>query len=194
MRKLSVLMMVLVCWGGMAMAQENRPMKEAEKAEWHLSSLIVKNVRPVTYLHASTQATIREMDKALKTIFEPMMQELHQGTFRMDGPVVFVYHDCDGSPDKPFQLTTGAIVAKDAKPMQGYQIKELAGGKMATAYYTGPVKHMGKAAGKVYEMMMSKNLDPTGEYREVYLFWEGPESANNVVEIQFVLHGDGVDE
>ncbi|NJL30481.1 MAG: hypothetical protein HC898_01980 [Phycisphaerales bacterium] len=53
-------------------------MSELEKADWHLSSMIVKNVRPVTYLHATTQATIRDMDKALKTIFEPLMQIYNQ--------------------------------------------------------------------------------------------------------------------
>lgn len=58
---------------------------------------------------------------------------------------------------------------------------------MATAYYTGSVKHMGQAAGKLYEIMMANNLRPTNQYREIYLYWEGPESPNNVVEIQFVL-------
>lgn len=129
MRHLMILAMIVTYWTTKTIAQENPPMSELEKADWHLSSMIVKNVRPVTYLHATTQATIRDMDKALKTIFEPLMQNIQSGTARPDGPVIFVYHDCDGSPDKPFQISTGVIVAKDAKPIDGYQVKELAQGK-----------------------------------------------------------------
>ena len=52
--------------------------------------------------------------------------------------------------------------------------------KCATILYTGPVNEQSKAYEKLIPAITAAGLKPTGEEREMCLYWEGLESSNNV--------------
>src|SRR5205814_254550 len=54
----------------------------------------------------------------------------------------------------------------------------------ATFFYTGTVNDQGKAYEKLVPAMKAAGLVPTGEEREMCLYWEGVESGNNVFFMQ----------
>ena len=54
----------------------------------------------------------------------------------------------------------------------------------ATILYVGPATHIGDAWQALYRSVRDEGLTPTDEERELYLYWEGVESPNNIVQVQ----------
>jgi hypothetical protein len=46
------------------------------------------------------------------------------------------------------------------------------------------VAHLKEAFGKLYGEVGARGLVPTADCREIYLYWEGPDSTNNVIQLQ----------
>jgi effector-binding domain-containing protein len=151
---------------------------------WHLSPLLVKDVKEVPgYLHGSAETTLADIAKTLDKIFMPLMDKAQKAGL-LGGPPIFVYHGATGDPTAKFTLDTGFAVPADTKPLGEFKVNKLPGYRAATAYFTGPLSSLGAAYTQFFPELMKAGYTPTGDMREVYLFWEGPDSANNVVEIQ----------
>jgi effector-binding domain-containing protein len=152
---------------------------------WHLSGLVVKEVREVPgFLGDSTRTTLRTLPAALGQVFQPIMAKAKESHVEGMGPAIFVYRGATGDPDQEFVLETGFAVPADTKDAGDLKVKKLPAILAATAYYTGPVAHMGEACGQLYAQIAAGGYTPTQQMREVYLWWEGPDSPNNVVELQ----------
>lgn len=157
-------------------------------SDWHLSPVIIKNLRPVdSYLHASTQTTIKQMPQVVQELFRPMVSMLMQGELGPTGPGIFVYSGCTGDPDVRFDLQMGFCVPNQTPAVIPYQLRRLEGCRAATAYYTGARAGLAAAAHRFYAYLFENAMQPTTEYREVYLYWEDEHSDNNVVEMQAIL-------
>jgi hypothetical protein len=48
----------------------------------------------------------------------------------------------------------------------------------------GPVTRLGEAWQAIYRAVHARGLSPTEDERELTLYWESPESANNVFQVQ----------
>ena len=152
---------------------------------FHLSEVIVKNVkaRP-DYLYVEAKTTIAKMSDTVKAHFEPLIDKMSKSQIMPRGGPVFVYADLTQDVDKEFTVRMGMPVEKGVKAPEGCKLAQLDGYKCASVYYTGSLQDIGKGYAKLYTDLFAQRLKPTGESREVVLYWEGPESENNVIEIQ----------
>ena len=57
---------------------------------------------------------------------------------------------------------------------------------MRVGDFQGPLSRMGEAWGAFVPAAMAKG-EPTGESRELYLYFESKDSPNNIVELQMGL-------
>jgi hypothetical protein len=87
-------------------------------------------------------------------------------------------------PDKAFKLQIGFPVKPGAAAPAGAKVRKLDSIRAATVVYTGSLQNIGQAVTQFYSDVAAAGLKPTGEYRESYVYWEGPESTNNVIIIQ----------
>lgn len=153
-----------------------------------LSPMIVKNVHPVkATLQATTQTTLRRIGPVIDQTMLALDEAASDGHIALKGAPVAIYHGMSGGMDAPFDLTLAFPVAEGTKDMGQCTVKPLADGKAATFYYTGAMSGVGMAYGKAFAQLGMAGLHPTGEIRELYLFWEDAASANNVVEMQIFI-------
>src|SRR5262249_34921981 len=100
------------------------------------------------------------------------------------GPVMHVYEGAPHrTPDKGFKMATGVFVQDGAKGIGDFKVRELPKYKCATLLYVGPGARIGDAWQKLYKSVNDKGLTPTDEEREIYLYFEGIDSPNNIVQV-----------
>jgi len=87
----------------------------------------------------------------------------------------------------PFTLQVGFPVANATQPVGTYQVGKLDSMRSLTALYSGPVSKIGQAYGQIFTQLTALGEAPSDERRERYLYWEGPESPNNVIQIEIGL-------
>jgi effector-binding domain-containing protein len=180
----------LAAWlivGAMAMPvlAADPPAQTQPADTWSLSDVVLKDVREVPgFLAGSTRTTLGGIQQALGKIFQPLIAQIKRAHVDGAGQAIFVYRGASGAPDQEFTLTTGFIVPPDTKDLGQYKVQKLPAIRAATAYYTGSVAHMGEACGRLYGQVVAGGYTPTDQMREIYLWWEGPDSPNNVVELQ----------
>lgn len=116
--------------------------------------------------------------------------ELTQYGLTQTGPTVFVSHGRDGSVDRPFEHAF--CVPVDQKAAETYagafQLTTLPAVEHASATLVGPLTReaMARAYQACVDEINAAGRDFSGETREVYHHWSGPEAADNRVEIVIV--------
>ncbi len=190
MRRFTLIGFVFVLMGSIVVAQDAKDgAKDSgeKKAEpkWHMSGLIIKDVKEVPYvLSGQSKTTFAKMGDTLNEIFFPLLEQAEKNGMHVHSPVYFAYDGASKDRDKPFQILTGFPVHDDDKPFGKFKIRKLPAFRAATVYYTGPTSGIGEAYPKLFQSIFAKGLTPTGHHREVYMFWEGEQSPRNVIEIQ----------
>jgi len=117
---------------------------------------------------------------------------MEAGKVNPSGPLVFVFDGVTGQPDEPFDLTLAQTVAdKDAK-LEGYTNQPLPAFHCVSFYFTGRYADLPKAYGRVMREVNEGGYVMTGVNREVCLYHESDDSANNITEIQIEVRADGV--
>ena len=82
-----------------------------------------------------------------------------------------------------------AMVVDGEKPYDGkYKFKELQGFKCASTVHNGSINEMGETYKKFMPQLFSNGHKINDESREVYHKYVGPDSAENVTEIQIGLN------
>ena len=158
----------------------------------HVSELIVKDVKEVpVFVYGSAKTTQMKIRETLMETFgEALFSKVKAAGVMPMGAPVFIYHGATGDPDQEFSLETGVPIeaagaAALAKADLGkFKVRKLEAFHCASVYYTGPVSGLGQAFAKLYPDIAKSGYQPTDEMREVYLAWEGPDSPNNVIELQ----------
>jgi len=89
--------------------------------------------------------------------------------------------------DKEFTLDIGVIVKDGTPKPDGFQMITVGSSSCATVIYAGDLSQLGHAWGKLYGEIGRRGLQPTDVCREVFLYWEGRESANNLIQLQAEL-------
>jgi len=179
---ISSLALLIVSPLALAAEEANKP--EQAKPAFVISEMRVQKLPGPTVLYSQTQTTIGKISElAEKTIgaIEKAAAEAHAP---VQGPVVFVYEGATAQPDQPFKLTIGLMVGEGAKDVGEYKVKKLSDFRCATVIYSGPMANVGEAATKLYSSLMAAGHKPTAEMREYYLYFEKPDSPNNIVLMQ----------
>ena len=85
---------------------------------------------------------------------------------------------------KPFTLQVGMPARPGVKAGGDLKARKLEPLRCASIVFVGTVDDIPKSYEQLFKDVSAAGLTPTGENREVYAYWEGPESVNNVVVIQ----------
>ena len=101
------------------------------------------------------------------------------------GPVVITYIGYQGDPEQTFTAEIGIPIYSDEDAKEaGYYIRAVPKAKCASTIYQGSLKEIGEAWHKFADEVM-RTHQPAGDGRELYFSVAGPESPDNIVELQF---------
>lgn len=160
------------------------PSHAADKAdaEYQVTPLRVQEMPAVTVYYQTVKTKLPDMSKDFTPVMEAFDKATKAGEVRPSGPVLFLYHNA--SFDKAFDLDVCFTAPPDAKAAGAFQVKTLPKFRCGSVVYVGPVRSVGKAYESLFKQINAAGMQATGQTREVYLFWDGPDSANNVTYVQ----------
>lgn len=151
--------------------------------EFVVSDMRVQTIPGFSFLYQSSRTSLADISATATRTISELQAAIHDGKFRPDGPLVFIYHDMMDL-SQPFMLDVGFMVPEGTSAFGSNKLQKIETFKCATVLFSGPLSHLSDAYGKVMEAVGRSGLRPTGTSREVYLYWENPQSTNNVVQIQ----------
>ena len=139
-----------------------------------------QTLKGFTYFYKSNETTFDGIRETVEKLIPDLHKALAEGNVALRGPLVFIYHGVTPDPKVKFTLEIGMIVAEGTKPVGDFKVRDVPEYHCASVLYSGPVKGLGGAFEKLYSEAAPKVTD---EAREMYLYFEGPESPNNVIHV-----------
>ena len=152
-------------------------------AEYVVGPMHVQTLPPITYLYGTARTTFADIDQPVNRFLPALQKSADDGQIKLAGPPLFIYHDVR-EPNQPFTLDVGFPVAPDTRPPAQFQLRQTREFRCATRLFTGPMSRIDRAYEKLGPGVTAAGYAPTGETRELYLYWEKPESPNNVIQLQ----------
>lgn len=150
-----------------------------------IGEMIVQTIPAKHYIHRGLETDFKSMGEPIGKTLTRMMKAATENKVGLHGGVLHFYYGAPHrSPDKAFKMETGFFVPKEVKEVADFKVRELPKFKCATILYVGPAPRIGDAWQKLYRSLSDKGLTPTDEERELYLYWEGVDSPNNIVQVQ----------
>jgi len=183
--RISLCALALALTSASTLCAEDKPAKPAAIT---IGEMRVQTMPAVNYLHTAAETTFANMGAPVVAAFDKIFFTASEAKLMIARPTMLVYQGGPHyAPDKPFKMEIGVIVADDAKVAdlpEELKMRKTAPFKCATILYTGSVDQQGQAYQKLIPAIKAADLEPTGEEREMCLYWEGVESANNVFIMQ----------
>jgi len=158
-------------------ADEKPASKESDAA---VSAIRQQTLKGFTYFYKSTETDFDGIKATVDQIIPELHKALAEGKVQVRGPIVFIYHGITLDPKAKFKLEIGMPVDQGTKPAGDFQVRDVPEYRCASVLYTGPLMGIGGAFEKLYSDPPPKMTD---EAREMYFYFEGPESPNNVVHV-----------
>lgn len=154
--------------------------------EWSVSPMRVTTVPEITYLHTTVETTLAQVEQVVGPEIEELLAAVRENQVEVQGQVLFVYKGVQMDPGKPFKLSIGMPVAPGTPAVGKYEVKDLPPFKCAGLLYQGATANIPAAYQKLFGELMGGGGGhrPTDETREMFLYWEAPDSDRNVVWIQ----------
>jgi DNA gyrase inhibitor GyrI len=159
------------------------PAPAAPKPVISIGEMRIQTIPPMPYLSTPAETTFAKIGEPVKAGFDRVFAAALAARLLVTRPTMLVYQgNPHFHPQQPFKMEIGVIVGDDAQldPAADLKIRKTEPFKCATILYTGPVNEQGQAYQKLIPAMKAAGLAPTGEEREMCLYWEGPESLSNV--------------
>lgn len=171
-----------------ALAQPAAAPAPKAPAEFLIGEMHVQSLPAIDYLHQSHKTTFAGMKDPIEKTLGAVAKGAKEGKAMMTGAALFIYKGIDPQDmAKEFTMEVGYIVDADAKPWGDLKVRKTEPCKCATILMVGSVQNIGKAYEKLMPQVMAAGLQPTGETREMYLYWEGMDSKNNITQIQVLV-------
>jgi effector-binding domain-containing protein len=148
-----------------------------------IGQMRIQTIPAMPYLSMPAETTFEKIAEPVKTGFDRIFGAAYEAKLFIVRPTMLVYQgNPHFHPTEPFKMEIGVIVAEDAKvdAAADIKIRKTEPFKCATILYTGPVNEQGQAYQKLIPAMTAAGLKPTGEEREMCLYWEGPDSSSNI--------------
>ena len=152
-----------------------------------LSPPRVAKLAPCAYYYTSAQTTYDKGGMVAGQLTGEVKSAMANSRTEPVGGPIFVYKDSGIDPAKPFTLQVGFPVANGTEPVGTFQVGQLDSVRALTALYSGPVSKIGQAYARSFARLKELGEQPSGERRERFFYWEGPESPNNVIQIEIGL-------
>ncbi len=166
---------------------EDKPAAKTPESKPAISigEMRIQTVPALTYLYTEAETSFEKMGEPVKEGFDKVFYTASEAKMLLARPTMLVYQGGPHfDPKKTFKMEIGVIVADDTKASGEIKLRKTEPFKCATILYTGPVMEQGQAYQKLIPALTAAGLTPTGEEREMCLFWEGPESVNNIFWMQ----------
>lgn len=156
-----------------------------KQPEFTVGELRVQSFPEFNFAYVSAETTFDKIAQTIEKSMAPLAKALEEGKFRPTGTMLFVYKGVAEDMSKPFTLEIGYIVNDGAKAGGEVKLRKTPAYKCATVLYSGAIANLSKGYEKLFGGLGAAGLTPVqGEFREMYLYWEKPESVNNVVQLQ----------
>jgi effector-binding domain-containing protein len=168
-------------------AGDTKPAAGKEPAageDFIVSKMRVQEFKPLTFFYAETQTTISQIGPVVTDLIDKLKNTVKEGHVEIKGPLIFVYQGASQDPNKQFTLQVGFSVAPETKELGEFKVRQLDKFRAATVIFSGPVMQVGGAYQQLFTDLFAAGLQPTEETREYYLYWEAPDSPNNVELLQ----------
>jgi effector-binding domain-containing protein len=147
----------------------------------------VKETAARTYLCVKKEVKLADLAEFAPEGVTQLMEKATELRLGQGGPIMLTYYNFSGDPAQTFTAEIGLPVwKKDVDKSAGVYIRNVPKLKCASAIYQGPLTKIGDAWHSFATTAMSKG-ETTGESHELYLYWEGKDSPNNIIEMQMVL-------
>jgi effector-binding domain-containing protein len=164
------------------------PGAAADLPEFVISDLRVQDFPAVTYLYTEQETTIAELGQVIPAMMAKLGEVIEGGSVQIRGAPIFVYDGATGEMNKPFKFQVGFPVAEGTKvDAADLQVRQLEPYHCATVLYSGSMANVGQAYQKVFTDIMAAGLKPKGGSREMHMYFENPESPNNIMQIQVAV-------
>ncbi|MBI1830830.1 MAG: GyrI-like domain-containing protein [Planctomycetes bacterium] len=149
-----------------------------------IGELMVQTIPAKSYVYGGIETDFKSMGKPIGETLGGLIKLAGENKLPLTGPVMHFYYGAPHTaPDKGFKMETGFFVQPGSKLSDDFKVRELPRYKCATILYVGPATRIGDAWQKLYKSVRDRGLTPTDEEREVYLYWEGVDSPNNIVQV-----------
>jgi effector-binding domain-containing protein len=146
-----------------------------------------KIVEPMTVLYAAQELTIPEVSIYGEKYGAEIMDEVENYGLRIVGPWVFISYNLPKNGKERYTTEFCLAIGNGEIYIGGrFSIKSLGTFSCAFTDYSGKLRHLfTKGYQPLIREIVTAKLDFTGESREVYHKWVGPNSPENRIEIQF---------
>jgi effector-binding domain-containing protein len=166
-------------------ADQKEPAKEPAKdaAGQVVGESREQTLRATAFAHVTVKTSIQKIGEVASKTLEKVAKLMSDNKIFPVGPPMFVYHGASPDPAAEFTLDIGYLVPDDAKAAGDLKVTKLEKFHCMSVLYTGSVKGIAAAYGKVYPDLSNAGHTPTSESRELFLYWEGEDSPNNVIQV-----------
>ena len=155
----------------------------AGAAEFLVGEMHLQNLPEMNYVYGSAETTFEKLGEVVSKYIPMLTKGLEEGQLRSGGCAMFIYKGMTEDMSKPFTLEIGWCVPPEAKAFGELKARKVKAAKCATMLYTGSLANISKVYEKLMPAVKAAGLTPAGDFREMYLYWENPESANNVIQV-----------
>jgi len=149
-----------------------------------LSALTERRVPPLMFVHSTHTTTLEQIGEVADATIPKLLDAIKAVDKKPDGPVMFVYHGITEDPEEAFKLEIGYPMDRQANAIGDFPVRVLEPMKALTVRIKGPIDHISHAWTAVHEAAAAQKLEPTGESREIYHVWDGPQGSTNITEVQ----------
>ena len=180
-------LVILATSFGLRPAADDADKAAASKSGVTVGEMRVQTIPALTYLYFPIETSFEKMGEPVVDGFNKVFRAAADSKLLIARPTIITY---EGGPHvnfdkaKLFKAQVGIVVADNTQAAGEAKVRKTEPFKCATILYTGTVNDQGKAYEKLIPAMKAAGLVPTGEEREMCLYWEGVDSSNNVFFMQ----------
>jgi len=148
--------------------------------------ITVKEVPPMVFLASTHTTTIPQIAALSAKVTAQLFAAADQSGLTLAGPMEFHYDGVDGDLQKEFKLVIGLPLASRPEfAPPPFSILETKPFPCAALDYVGSMDGIQSGYMQLMGGMKDRQLKMSSECREVYKHWIGPDSPENVTELQY---------
>lgn len=180
---MSLIASTLFLTGAVVHADEPKPQPKSDaKAEPTVSEPRTQTLKGFTYFYGSTRTTFTTLVDHIQKLIPAVAKGVHDAHAEPAGPMILIYKGATDA-NSEFELQIGYPIAKSVEAVGEFKVREVADYPCTAVIYTGPMSKVSSAYEKLMPAAMAGADKPTDEMREMILYFEAPESPNNIAHI-----------
>jgi hypothetical protein len=164
-------------------SQGAEPKENAKPDAAVVGEIRTQKLKGFTFYYASTRANLENLSAKLKVLIPDLQKSVLDAHAVANGPLVMIYQGVTGDPKADFDLQVGYPIMEKVNGVGDFKVREVGEYSCMSLLFSGPLAQLGSAYGKLMPAVMGGPAKPSGESREMYLYFEGIDSPNNVVHI-----------